>query len=274
MKRDEQGYIVVETITSFLLLVLLMISILSLVNIVALQARIHYAITQAAETISLYSYTLEITGVANHLKANAGQAEAVQQESDVVKGHINQVIDGIYHLSGAGTLSEAKGATDEIVSGTVDTGSELYGIAESAVEDPKTTIQHLLNYGLNEVTSAAFGELIRPLVGRYLNNGSMTGDEYLRSAHVIGGLEGLEFYNFGLLATQQDQDGHLHLQTGAKNSTLMDSEGYVWINVHYQVDYTFGALPLPFGGSGSKLEISQTVATKAWLGGNGEGYQK
>ena len=49
MKRDEGGYIVVETITSFLLFVLLNISILSLINIVTVQSRIHYAVTQAAE---------------------------------------------------------------------------------------------------------------------------------------------------------------------------------------------------------------------------------
>ena len=41
MRRDERGYIVVETIGSFLLFVLAVTSILSLINIVAVQARVH-----------------------------------------------------------------------------------------------------------------------------------------------------------------------------------------------------------------------------------------
>ena len=59
MKRDQGGYIVVETIACFTLFVFLMMSILSLINIVTVQARVHYAITQAAETLSMYSYTLD-----------------------------------------------------------------------------------------------------------------------------------------------------------------------------------------------------------------------
>ena len=62
MKKDDNGYIVVETIFSFTLFVFLIISILSIINIVTVQARVHYAITQAAETISMYSYTLDAMG--------------------------------------------------------------------------------------------------------------------------------------------------------------------------------------------------------------------
>ena len=77
MGKDERGYIVVETIGSFLLFVLLVLSILSLINIVAVQARIHYALTQTAQTISMYSYTLDVIGVADAVANNAAQAERV-----------------------------------------------------------------------------------------------------------------------------------------------------------------------------------------------------
>ena len=62
IKNDENGHIVVETIGTFIPLVLLMISILSLVNIVAVQARVHYALTQSAKALSIYSYSLKNTG--------------------------------------------------------------------------------------------------------------------------------------------------------------------------------------------------------------------
>ena len=63
MRKDENGYIVVETIGAFTLFVFFVASILALINIVALQARVHNAITQAAQTVSMYSYVLELTGV-------------------------------------------------------------------------------------------------------------------------------------------------------------------------------------------------------------------
>jgi len=44
---------------TFILFVFLSVSILGLVNIAALKARVHYAIAQAAETLSVYSYVLE-----------------------------------------------------------------------------------------------------------------------------------------------------------------------------------------------------------------------
>jgi len=56
MKKDQHGYIVVETIGAFMLFVFFVASILMLINIVAVQARVHNAITQAAETVSMYSY--------------------------------------------------------------------------------------------------------------------------------------------------------------------------------------------------------------------------
>ena len=99
MRRDERGYIVVETIGSFLLFVLAVTSILSLINIVAVQARVHYAITQAAQTVSMYCYVLDVAGAADHLVASAGQAQTVQVESDAFKENLNGLLDGLESLS-------------------------------------------------------------------------------------------------------------------------------------------------------------------------------
>ena len=50
----------------------------------------------------------------------------------------------------------------------------------------------------------------------------------------------------------------------------MTKDGDVRIRVDYYIDYTFGALPLPF----TRLHVTQEVTTKAWLGGEGDGYSK
>jgi hypothetical protein len=120
----------------------------------------------------------------------------------------------------------------------------------------------IASYAAEELRSKLFEELVRPLVGRYLANGDMSGDEYLRSVRVVNrdssaaGLSALEFYNAGNL--------------GTGNSVLIDMDGNVKLIVTYEVEYTFGALPLPFGPT---LQITQTAVTKAWTNGSGEGYQ-
>ncbi|MDR2599902.1 MAG: hypothetical protein LBC73_06445 [Oscillospiraceae bacterium] len=87
MRKDENGYIVVETVGTFIPFVLLVISILSLVNIVSLQAHIHFALTQTAKTMSMYSYVLHVTGVADSLMELDKKATATEEKiEDVLKG--------------------------------------------------------------------------------------------------------------------------------------------------------------------------------------------
>ncbi|MCI9331534.1 MAG: hypothetical protein HFG05_05090 [Oscillibacter sp.] len=257
MKRDEGGYIVVETITCFTLFVFLMMSILSLINIVTVQARVHYAITQAAETISMYSYTLDAMGVAEHLMKSAGQAGSVDKEKNEFVKNVNDVFDAVENLN---------------VSGIQSSGEALYNqganLAQRVENDPKSLLQELMNYGLQKGGSAVFGALVRPLVGRYLTNGSTSGDEFLKAFRVKDGLDGLEFSTFNIIGW--DAENHRLQSSPRDDSMLLTSEGDIRIVVSYEIDYTFGTLPLPFG----ELTVTQEVVTKAWLGGAGEGYPR
>ena len=249
MKEDEKGYIVVETLGTFIPLVLLVVSILSLVNIVTLQARVHYALTQAANTLSMYSYTLEVTGISNDLIKLSEKSKIVTDEADALKKDINGVIDGISLLTKGNASEHGIAAINRV-----------NGWGEEIVNNPKDFIQDLMNYGLKEGYNKSFGDLVKPLVGRYLSNGNMTGDEYLKSVNVIDGLNGLEFYGFDLFNLNS---------TGENDSILIDENGDIKLVVRYEIEYKFGSLPLPFE---PKLAVTQVVKTKAWLKGSGEGY--
>lgn len=181
---DEKAYITVETLGSFIPFALLVVSILSLVNIVTAQTRIHYALTQAANTISVY-------------------------------GHLPNLVSP----KGTGGLNDSVG--------------EIVDLATACAADD-------FKYP-NETE-------IRDLIGRYLSNGALSGGEYLKSANVIGGLDGLELHNSDFLA---------------------DENGEVSLVVEYEIEYRFGALPLPFE---PKLKVTQQAKTKIWKGGAGEGY--
>ena len=249
MNRAEEGHIAVETIGTFVPLVLLMISILSLVNIVAVQARMHYALTQAANTLSMYCYTLEVLGVADSLAGIGSDASRARTEAGAMLGDVSSVINGIESMSGNGNAGGG--------------ANRPHSIAEEAAGDPMSVLNLLLNYGIDELRNQVFEEIARPLVGRFLANGDMSGDAYLRRSGVVNtntgsrGLDALEFFQWGNM--------------GSGNSVLIDGSGNVKLTVEYEIDYTFGALPLPFGPT---LRVTQTAITKAWLKGSGEGYRR
>lgn len=254
-KSDEGGYIVVETIGAFVPFVLLVISILSLVNIVTVQGRVHYALTQTANAISMYSYALDVTGTAYHIIKNDANAAAVGTDVDAVVGDVNQVLDGIQSLQSGGAVGQA---VQNMAGGVNGIGHTLTDVAEN----PKKTVETVLNYAMNGAVDASFAGLVKPLVGHYLANGSMSGKEYLEASHVIGGLSGLDFYELPLGIDRTSTDYITITQRGATSDFL--GGGDITLVVRYSIDYTFGALPLPFE---PKLNIQQEVKTKAWLGG-------
>ena len=262
MKKDENGYIVVETVGSFTMLVLLMWSILTLINIVTVQARVHYALSQTAQTISMYCYTLEKNGLADPIMKSQEKAESAQDEIDTFKGNLNNMISAIDSFKSSKNFSDVYKAGE----GIYNSGQGFYQQGQSlANQNPKDILQEFLNYGIDQAGSALFEQVLQPLMNRYLKNGELTGDEYLKAFGVEKGIRGLDFTLTDLSSGLLDLDS-----TGNSNSKMLDAQGNVRIIVSYEVDYTFGALPLPF----TKLKFTQEVITKAWLGGNGEGYIK
>ncbi len=261
--RKSGGYIVVETISVFILFVFLMVAILSLINIVTVQARVHYAVTQAAETISMYSYVLEKTGIADHMKNSAGMREKVESDAYDMKNHINDVISGIQSLA---SLDFSESNFDRIQTGGENAYNQAQGWVDSFVDDPETSMQMIMNYALGQGESELFERLLRPMVGHYLGNGKMNGDRYLKSFKIsdgsdVYGVDGLIFSDFDLLDLKAAK---------ANDSTILTSKGEVKIIVRYEVDYFFGILK-PIGLP--RLHITQEVVTRSWLGGKGEGYK-
>ena len=248
---DENGYIVVETIGAFIPFLLLVVSILSLVNIVAVQARVHYALTQAANTLSMYCYTLELLGVANDLTELDGKAYRAKTDIDEIKDNITTVIS----VFDSSSIMEGIDEKTEAVERVVDAGENIF-------EDPAAVLKNLMCYGIDSLWDMLFSEMVRPLVGRYLSNGELSGNGYLLRVGVVNnhtkktGLAALEFYH--------------HADKKLESSSLIDKDGNVKLVVEYEIEYTFWGLKLPFRPT---LRIAQTVVTKAWLNGSGKGYK-
>lgn len=258
MKKDEGGYIVVETLISFMLFVILITTILSLVNITTLQSRVHHAMTETAETISVYSYVLDVMGAADHLQRLEAKADKVAGNVDEIKGSISDVITQLNDIK---NKKVGKETVSSIYSSGKSAFSKTKEIGGKYINDPKAALADLASVGITEGLDAIFGELCRSLVGHYLQNGDMDGDEYLEWAGVEGGLDGLDFYNFSYFKLDQPSRG---------NSMMMTADGDVRLIVNYDIDYSFGALILP--KKYRTIHVTQTVKTRAWLGGDGERY--
>lgn len=258
MRRDEKGYIVVETIGAFLLFTLLMASILSLINLTAVQARIHNALTQTAETISMYSYVLDLTGAAPHLQNLAGKADHVDAEANEFKDGLNKVIDGV---NGIRSGSMTKTNADLVYQGGIEVYDKASDWINDTISDPKTTLQYILDYTMQSGIDIAFEAVSRQYMAHFLNNGDMSADDFLKALDVVDGMEGLDFYSFTLFSLSE---------SGKNNSRLLTEDGDVRLVVQYELNYTFGGLPLP--EKLKTLHITQEARTKAWLGGYGEGY--
>ncbi|MDR2360810.1 MAG: hypothetical protein LBD85_05985 [Oscillospiraceae bacterium] len=241
MRRDEGGYIVIETIGTFIPFLFLILSILALVNIVTLQARIHYALTQTAETLSMYSYVTDLTGAPDI----EGKSVETRQRAADFRANIDDALSGIQTFS----LGDAQ-----------KYGEAALLTSDDVIDDPKGIIQPMLDYGEDRLADKLTQELIRPLVGRYLLNGTLSGIDYLtgiedaadaslKSSGVVGGLTGIDF----------------------DKTDILDEDGNIKIVVQYEINYLFNAAPLPF----TKLKVTQIAKTKAWLNGSearGKGY--
>ena len=241
MRNDIRGTILIEFVGSFLLFVLLIMSVLSLINIVTVQARMHFALTQTANMLSMYGYVLHVTGLDGRLmeidEGRAGTDAQIQE----MRSNIEQVFAGINDIGGA--VSGAQNAVDQA-------GGWIDGVAN----DPAGAVQMLIQYAMGELGSAGFELILRGLVTHYLRNGDMSGAEYLRS---VGINEDLQFYSLSLTSS------------AAGNSILLDRYGNVRITVQYYIDYSFMGLRLPFE---PRLSITQSVVTRMWRGGFGDGY--
>ena len=178
-------------------------------------------------------------------------------------GGANEVIDNVNKV--INTLENLD------IEGAQEAGQAIYdqasGFAGRLQDDPRDVLQDFMNYGIQELSSAALGACIRPLVGWYLTSGELSGDAFLTAFQVENGLDGLQFYTVDKVSFDGSENQFTSISDS--KSRFLNSQENIKLVVQYDINYTFGTLPLPFG----KLHVTQEVMTKAWLNGHGEGYR-
>jgi hypothetical protein len=232
-KQDENGYIVVETVMAFTMLVMVMVVIISLVNIVAVRSKVHHAITQTALDLSKYAYiTTWFDDVPPAPTASGLVDQAVNSLSNAVTNMGNSVAGGAAQIF----LDDYTALLiRDLFAATGEEGRQQ--VMEDAVKD--VFMLHLSD----DLSSGPAG---------WRNQA----DEFLRRYNVFcpnSTISGIDGIRFSVPPCAANPLGIV--------STMRDSSDDTVVTVSYRIQFNiFNILPLPLF-----LDVQQTVRTKAWV---------
>ena len=169
----------------------------------------------------------------------------MQEKIDKVLGDLEIVENSPEAIAGSGSAAELFKNLNVLT----DALGELSSTVQEVTDNPKGTFVNIVRYGLNGAKNWGMQEfVIRPMLGKYLKNGTQNADEYLKAYGVLKG-----------------EDGN---RIDLSDSVFIDFDGNITIVASYKIDYTFGLLPLPF--TDMAISVTQTAKTSAWLGGKSE----
>jgi hypothetical protein len=254
MKKQDDGYIVVETLLSFIMFLFFALSLLSLINIVTVNMRMHYAVTQVTNELSMYSYLVDVVGATDELVAFKEAGGKLDAEINTFKDNIRNTVDSTTEagkrtkeiIDNPSTFKDNLSTITDLLESAIGSGEAVVDKAEDMYENPEYYINLLLDKVLDgAVDYIVANHIIKPMMEKYLENGDTTADTYL-NANNIG--TDIEPYNYDTL----DFDTRF----------FMNKNGDIIVTVTYDIDYTFGFLPLDF----TKLSFTQSAKTRAWIG--------
>ena len=231
---NEAGYIVVETLFSFTMLIMVMTVITSLINIVSIQSRIQYAITQTAQEMSMYAYVTRCL--------------SEDREEDYEIGN-----DDAFSW-----VISAQDSLDALSTGITEFSNNIAaGITGLFIDDFAAEIMRELATAPNPVAEQLIMEdAVKSVFTKYLSedllHAESQANDYLVKSGVYstdGSLKGLSAVSF--------------TNSAGVMSTMLDSNDDTVVTVAYKIEFNlFNIIPLPL-----YLDVEQTARTKAWLGG-------
>ena len=290
--KNEKGMVAVETLISFIAFLMIMVILTLLINLAAVQTRVHFALTQTVKETAVYSYLFDVFGVTG---AISSADELSRKTKDELNGFTNNSAD-LYDALSEGT-AQVKGlnvkSLDDAISafedgkGTFEKGKAgavgSYEQIKAWADDPKEFFTGLLmvlaDKAITTGMDALFGYLIAPaLFDRYMRvnlGGGKTMDTkaYMRSMGVdmssgynpSNEKKGMTFiyWSWGEYRDFFDKVGFQgsHFLTGGNEITLQ-------AKYYYDLGMFLRILPKEL----TSLEVVQQVQGKAWVG-DGKRYE-
>lgn len=270
-ENAESGMMVVEAVLSFTVFIMVVVAIIYLTNIFMLHNKIQFAINSAAHEIAGYSYLYAALGISD--AENTVEADG-RPHTTPINDTANQVVDSLNKIetladSLGGTaqsvenlefseesFQEVKGQLDQLkadADAAVDSGIKSAAGLEDLFSHPKSLLVGVIYIGAYEAGYQAKSMIGRAaaagLTKKYLEQGDLSADEYLRSYGVKDGYAGLDFSGTTIFCENKEGAGRM-----------------IDIVVSYDIDMSFLAFIIP----DPQIHVVQRVSVAGWVDGDGE----
>ncbi len=257
--RKESGSVTIEATISLSAFMFAIVTILTIVNICIIQARISYAINTTAEEISQYSYLYALTGLnESHAAVDAAGHEDTLP-LDNVFNDINAMYNEIEDLgdSGLASISDIDdiSAKWENISNSLenleDSGSALANDIEDIANNPKQIIFGVAKLAGSTILDTAKSKLImEPLA------------KAMCKKHLVNSKNGNVDSYLKFLGVVPDATGSYYKGLKFNGSTLFpNGSNEIKVCVSYNVK-VIALLPIDFS-----FHFEQTAITHGWLAG-------
>lgn len=244
--RKEKGAIVVEATVALTSFIFAIFTILSIVNICFIQAKIGVSLNTAAKEISQYSYLYYAFGVDGlDSKLSEGTEESKQLATDTIDG-VGTFMDSLETAGNSAQSGDFDTMISAIESGADNVDSLITQYADKLKDDPKGFILGMGKMATNELKEEGKVILAQILAKTFMQKNLMSdasddADAFLKRYKVVDGMAGLDF------------DYTTFLANGKSNEI--------------QLVVTYDVQVIKLLGIDFKFKIRQCSKTTAW--GNG-----
>lgn len=255
-KSRERGSVTIEATISLSAFMFAIVTLLTVINICMVQAKISIAINATAKELSQYSYLYAITGLNESHAAISSGSEDTKKDIDGILGDVNTVFTEIQNIGKTTERTEEQDISglltqfDGIVANIEEATGSLTATFEDMAKDPKSVAMGLAkilaNDGWNLAMSKAAEGLSKGLCKKNLvfeNGGEV--ESYLKFLGVVPSasgsyMDGLDF---------------------SKSTIFPNGSSEIRVNVSYDVKI-IALLPIDFS-----FHFNQTAVTHGWLNG-------
>ncbi len=196
--RNEKGAIVVEATIALTAFIFAIFTILSVVNICFIQAKIGVSLNTAAKEISQYSYLYYAFGADGlDAKLSEGTEESKQLATDTIDG-VGTFMDSLSNASNSAQSGDFDNMISSIQSGADNVDSLITQYADQLKDDPKGFIIGMGKMAANELKEEGKVILAQILAKTFMQKNLMSDagddpDAFLKRYKVVDGMDGLDF---------------------------------------------------------------------------------
>lgn len=258
--KDENGMVTVEATISLSSFMFAIVTILSVVNICIVQARMSYALNTTAREISQYSYLYSLTGLNDSHSQVAQAGEAGTQDITKILADVNTVYNEIENLGNTGNQSidnidDILSAWDSAVGSAENieaAGGSIKATIEDIAKDPKNLLFGIAKMAASETFDLAKSRLIaEPLAKAMIKK------------HLVSTKDGDVDQYLKALGVAPSGTGSYFESLDFSNSLLFpEGSSIIMISVSYQVKI-IPLLPIDL-----TFDFTQTATTHGWLSGS------